>query len=52
MTSPEFAPTEWEPGFVGYLYVSFTKATAFGPTDVMPMPRGAKLTMLTQSAIR
>jgi hypothetical protein len=51
MTSPELAPADWEPGFVDYLYVSFTNATAFSPTDVMPMTRWAKLTMLAQSAI-
>jgi hypothetical protein len=51
MTSPEFAPKDWEPGFVDYLYVSFTNATAFSPTDVLPMTRWTKLTMLTQSAI-
>ncbi len=51
MTSPELAPPDWEPGFVDYLYVSFTNATAFSPTDVLPMTRWAKLTMLTQSAI-
>jgi uncharacterized membrane protein len=36
---------------VDYLYVSFTNALAFSPTDVMPMTRWAKMTMLTQSAI-
>jgi uncharacterized membrane protein len=51
MTSPELASPDWEPGFVDYLYVSFTNATAFSPTDVMPMTRWAKMTMLTQSAI-
>jgi len=51
MTSPELAPPDWEPGFVDYLYVSFTNAMAFSPTDVMPMTRWAKLTMLTQSVI-
>jgi uncharacterized membrane protein len=51
MTSPELASPDWEPGFVDYLYVSFTNATAFSPTDVMPMTRWAKLTMLSQSAI-
>jgi uncharacterized membrane protein len=51
MTSPELAPPGWEPGFVDYLYVSFTNATAFSPTDTMPMTRWAKLTMLTQSAV-
>jgi len=51
MTSPELAPADWEPGFVDYLYVSFTNAMAFSPTDVMPLTRWAKLTMLTQSVI-
>jgi len=51
MSSPELAPPDWEPGFVDYLYVSFTNATAFSPTDVMPMTRWAKSTMMTQSAI-
>jgi uncharacterized membrane protein len=51
MTNPELAPPEWEPGFVDYLYVSFTNAMAFSPTDAMPMTRWAKLTMLTQSLI-
>jgi uncharacterized membrane protein len=51
MTSPELAPPDWEPGFIDYLYVSFTNATAFSPTDVMPMTRWTKLTMMSQSAI-
>jgi uncharacterized membrane protein len=51
MTSPELASPDWEPGFLDYLYISFTNATAFSPTDVMPMTRWAKMTMLGQSAI-
>jgi uncharacterized membrane protein len=51
MSSPELAPQDWEPEFVDYFYTSFTNATAFSPTDVMPMSRWAKLTMLVQSAI-
>jgi uncharacterized membrane protein len=42
---------EWEPTFVDYLYVSFTNATAFSPTDTMPLSRWAKLVMLVQSAV-
>ena len=34
-----------------YLYFSFTNATAFSPTDVMPLARWAKLTMLVQSSV-
>ncbi len=51
MTSPELAPEHWEPQFVDYMYMSFTNATAFSPTDVMPLSRWAKMTMLLQSAI-
>jgi uncharacterized membrane protein len=36
---------------VDYLYLSFTNATAFSPTDVMPLSRWAKLTMLVQSLV-
>jgi uncharacterized membrane protein len=51
MAAPELAPQDWEPRFVDYLYLSFTNATAFSPTDVMPLARWAKLTMLVQSAV-
>jgi uncharacterized membrane protein len=51
MATPELAPPDWEPRFVDYLYMSFTNATAFSPTDVMPLARWAKLTMLVQSAV-
>jgi len=51
MASPQLAASDWEPEFVDYLYLSFTNATAFSPTDVMPLARWAKLTMLVQSAV-
>jgi uncharacterized membrane protein len=51
MVSPELAPPDWEPVFVDYLYLSFTNATAFSPTDVMPLAKWAKLTMLVQSSV-
>jgi uncharacterized membrane protein len=51
MQTPALAHPDWEPGFVDYLYLSFTNATAFSPTDVMPLSRWAKLTMLAQSAV-
>ena len=40
----------WLPDFIDYLYVSFTNATAFSPTDTMPLSRWAKMLMLVQSA--
>ncbi|HEY4397723.1 MAG TPA: hypothetical protein VGO28_08620 [Acidimicrobiia bacterium] len=51
MATPEVTPPNWEPTFVDYLYMSFTNATAFSPTDVMPLSRWAKLTMMGQSAV-
>ena len=51
MTSPGMAPPDWEPAFFDYLYVAFTNATAFSPTDVMPMSRWAKAAMTVQSLI-
>ncbi|MGZ8177275.1 hypothetical protein ACXVUM_05025 [Williamsia sp. SKLECPSW1] len=51
MATPEMAPPDWEPRFADYLYVSFTNATAFSPTDTMPMTRWAKLAMMVQSVI-
>jgi len=51
MQCPELTPPDWEPYFVDYLYLSFTNATAFSPTDVLPLSRWAKLTTLVQSAV-
>ena len=36
-TSPDLAPPGWRPQFIDYLYVGFTTANAFSPTDTMPM---------------
>jgi hypothetical protein len=51
MQSPGVAPVDWQPTFVDYLYLSFTNATAFSPTDVLPLARWAKLTMMLQSLV-
>jgi uncharacterized membrane protein len=51
MSDPNLAPPGWEPRYWDYLYTSFTNASAFSPTDVMPMTIWMKLTMLAQSAI-
>ena len=51
MSAPDLVHHDWEPGFVDYLYVSFTNATAFSPTDTMPMSRWAKLAMMAEAAI-
>jgi len=51
MATPEVAPPDWEPTFVDYFYLAFTNATAFSPTDVLPLTRWAKLLMLLESAM-
>lgn len=49
--SPELAPHGWRPVFLDYLHLGFTNATAFSPTDVMPLTHRAKYAMLIQSTI-
>lgn len=48
---PELAPADWRPRFVDYLYLGFTTATAFSPTDTMPLAPWAKLAMMLQSSV-
>jgi uncharacterized membrane protein len=48
MSTPGSAPG-WTPDFLDYLYTSFTNATAFSPTDTMPLTAWAKLLMMLQS---
>lgn len=48
---PEFAKEAWAPGYPDYLYLSFTNATAFSPTDTLPIMTWAKMTMMIQSAV-
>jgi hypothetical protein len=47
--NPVVAPPGWRPQFFDYLYLGFTNATAFSPTDVMPLARWAKATMTVQA---
>jgi hypothetical protein len=49
MTNPELASEGWTPGLLDYLYVSFTNATAFSPTDAMPLSWTAKSLMSAQA---
>ncbi len=51
MTTPDMAHKDWEPQFLDYFYVAFTNATAFSPTDTLPMSRWAKFAMALESAI-
>jgi uncharacterized membrane protein len=49
MTDPRWAPEGWMPQLIDYLYVSFTNATAFSPTDTMPLTPTAKWLMSGQA---
>lgn len=51
MTDPRWAPEDWMPRLIDYLYVSLTNATAFSPTDTMPLTATAKWLMGTQSLV-
>jgi hypothetical protein len=42
---------DWSPGFIDYLFVAFTNATAFSPTDTMPLSARAKLLTMAEAAV-
>ncbi|MGZ6792532.1 MAG: hypothetical protein ACXVFV_06235, partial [Mycobacteriales bacterium] len=45
------APHGWQPVFVDYLFVALCTATAFSPTDTMPLTPRAKLLLGTQALV-
>jgi uncharacterized membrane protein len=49
--TPELARAGWRPAYPDYLYLAYTNATAFSPTDTLPVRRWAKLTMMVQSTL-
>jgi uncharacterized membrane protein len=49
MNAPHATTPDWSPTFLDYLYTSFTNATAFSPTDTMPLTAWAKILMMVQS---
>ena len=49
--TPELAPAGGSPQYADYLYVSFTNATAFSPTDTLPLRRWAKMAMMFEAVI-
>jgi uncharacterized membrane protein len=51
MSDDRIEPIDWRPKFVDYLYVSLTNATAFSPTDTMPLTSAAKSTMGLQALV-
>ena len=51
MTDPAVAAPGWRPRLADECYVSFNNASAFSPTDTMPLSRKAKELMLAHSTI-
>jgi uncharacterized membrane protein len=51
MSDDRIEPRYWRPQFLDYLYVSLTNATAFSPTDTMPLTPMAKMIMGVQSIV-
>ncbi len=49
MVTPGCAEPDWSPKFLDYLYVSFTNASAFSPTDTLPLTGWAKVLMMVQA---
>jgi len=48
MSVPGSSPG-WAPSLLDYIYTSFTNATAFSPTDTLPLTAWSKLLMMLQS---
>ncbi|MCY1220991.1 hypothetical protein D9M68_321510 [compost metagenome] len=49
--TPEATSSDWRPMFLDYLSLGYNAATAFSPTDVLPLTRRAKMLMMAESAI-
>ncbi len=49
--NPGIASPDWRPRFIDYLYLGFTNATAFSPTDAMPLAPWAKIAMAVQAFV-
>jgi hypothetical protein len=49
--APEHVPPDWHPAFVDYLFLAFCTATAFSPTDVLPLTSRAKMLMMFESTV-
>lgn len=48
---PEDVMPNWRPTFIDYLFLAFTTATAFSPTDALPLTSRAKILMMLESSI-
>lgn len=50
-TVPELAPRGWCPSFIDYFFLAFCTATAFSPTDALPLTSRAKALMMLESVL-
>ena len=51
MSDDHIEPLDWRPQFIDYAYVSLTNATAFSPTDTMPLTPMSKIIMGIQALV-
>jgi hypothetical protein len=51
MTFADREARNWVPGFIDYVFLSFTNATAFSPTDTLPLTARGKLLMMAEAMI-
>jgi hypothetical protein len=49
--TPESPSPGWRPLFLDYLYLGYNTATAFSPTDALPLTHRAKMLMMIESTI-
>jgi hypothetical protein len=49
--TPEVAPPDWAPRVWDYVFVALTSATAFSPTDTMPLKLKVKLLVGTEEVV-
>lgn len=50
-TAADLSDPGWRPSFPDYLFLGFNTATAFSPTDTLPLTIRAKMLMMLESAI-
>jgi hypothetical protein len=48
-SGPDVGPPGWSPSFIDYLFVAFTTATAFSPTDTLPLSGRVKVLMMVEA---
>ena len=49
--APQDVAPDWRPMFIDYIFLGFSTATAFSPTDALPLTARAKVLMMLESSI-